>query len=84
MGEVMKEDHSGGTQSSSIFGHVLYARPASFPATKGPESKVSATSAVVGKAKALSCAAALMAWLLWCSALGLGRSKLKVFHTHPA
>ena len=35
---------SSGTQTSPIFGKLLYARPASLPATKAPETTVVATS----------------------------------------
>lgn len=55
------------------------SRSTSIPATKGPLSNVSVTRAVVGRAMALNCVAALTAWALLCIALGLGRSKLKVF-----
>lgn len=48
----MKFFHTGlsfmtslGIQSSPIFGNVLYARPASLPATYAPDNAVVATSA---------------------------------------
>ena len=43
-GDVLQNQVSGGTQSSSIFGQVLYARPASLPATNGPLSRVRRTT----------------------------------------
>ena len=41
---------SGGITSPAMYGQSLYARPASFPATKGPETSVVLASAATGTA----------------------------------